>query len=64
MEGEFDEEYDALGRPTYGVMIAQLWPPHAFGAGLEDNPELIELNYGRRWNRLLTSPQEARKAWV
>jgi hypothetical protein len=39
----FDEERDAEGRPTYGVMMADL------DGG--DRPELLELNYGRRWNR-------------
>lgn len=39
----FDEERDAGGRPTYGAMIADL-----DGGG---RPELLELNYGRRWNR-------------
>jgi hypothetical protein len=39
----FDEERDAAGRPTYGAMIAQL-----DGRGWS---ELLELNYGRRWNR-------------
>ncbi len=42
----FDEETDSGGRPTYGVMIAHL-------AG-GPRPEILELNYGRRWNRLLT----------
>jgi hypothetical protein len=36
-------ELDGGGRPTYGVAFARLDP------GL---PYLIELNYGRRWNRL------------
>ncbi|MFG0330012.1 MAG: FG-GAP-like repeat-containing protein [Phycisphaerales bacterium] len=40
----FDPETDCAGRPTYGILIAQtLGSP---------TPELIELNYGRRWNRL------------
>ncbi|MHC4416931.1 MAG: CRTAC1 family protein, partial [Planctomycetota bacterium] len=39
-----DEDTDRGGRPTYGTMIAQLDE-----AG---RPELLELNYGRRWNRL------------
>lgn len=37
-------EEDGAGRPTYGVVVAQLEPD-----GL---PSLLELNYGRRWNRL------------
>ncbi|MHC4768969.1 MAG: CRTAC1 family protein, partial [Planctomycetota bacterium] len=46
-----DEETDLAGRPTYGAMIADL-----DGLG---RPELLELNYGRRWSRChlwLTSP--------
>jgi len=38
---------DAGGRPTYGVMIARLYQPEH-----HVRPMLIELNYGRRWNRL------------
>jgi hypothetical protein len=39
-----DTDNDAAGRPSYGVMIASL----------DDGPlpYLLELNYGRRWNRL------------
>lgn len=39
-----DGATDSGGRPTYGVAIAHL----------DDNPlpNLLELNYGRRWNRL------------
>lgn len=43
-----DEETDAGARPTYGVMIANLsgspWP------------DILEINYGRRANRLLAAP--------
>lgn len=39
-----DPAADGGGRPTYGVVIARL------GGGLL--PCLLELNYGRRWNRL------------
>lgn len=43
-DGEvFSEKYDAAGRPTYGAMIADI---NNDGRG-----ELLELNYGRRWNR-------------
>ncbi len=46
-----DPQTDVGGRPTYGAMIAQL----------DDGPlpQLLELNYGRRWNRLylLTPPR-------
>lgn len=41
------ERDDPYGRPTYGVMIASLLPGRASAP-----PQLIELNYGRRWNRL------------
>lgn len=40
----FDEAIDSAGRPTYGVIIAELLS--------DDAPQLLELNYGRRWNRL------------
>ncbi len=40
----FDVIADAGGRPTYGTMIADL--------NNNGKCELIELNYGRRWNRL------------
>lgn len=48
----FDEEAapqpDAGGRPTYGVLVA-----HVLGDGAPGNwPQILELNYGRRWNRL------------
>lgn len=44
LPAEFDAATDLGGRPTYGVMIARLRPK-----GL---PVIVELNYGRRWNRL------------
>lgn len=45
---EFDTEADAGGRPTYGVVVA-----HVLGDGAAGNwPQILELNYGRRWNRL------------
>jgi hypothetical protein len=43
LDQPFDDETDAAGRPTYGAMIADL--------NRGGRPELIELNYGRRWNR-------------
>ncbi|CAK9041031.1 UnbV_ASPIC domain-containing protein, partial [Durusdinium trenchii] len=44
----FDTEADAGGRPTYGVLVA-----HVLGDGAAGNwPQVLELNYGRRWNRL------------
>lgn len=42
----FDEDRDAGGRPTYGTMILS---PLSADRGVS----LLELNYGRRWNRLL-----------
>lgn len=45
---EFDPESDAGGRPTYGVMIVDLMGDAASG----NHPQILELNYGRRWNRL------------
>lgn len=40
----FTEDFDLGGRPTYGSMIAKFDTENPF-------PQLIELNYGRRWNR-------------
>ncbi len=45
----FDEENDAAGRPTYGLLAAFL-PELSAPLHL---PCLFEGNYGRRWNRLL-----------
>jgi hypothetical protein len=49
IDGEpFDADSDAGGRPTYGVLVA-----HVLGDGARGNwPQILELNYGRRWNRL------------
>ncbi len=41
---------DSDGRPTYGVLAARL----AALPGEPGRPDLIDLNYGRRWNRLWT----------
>ncbi len=41
---EFDSSTDLGGRPTYGMMIARLKPWM--------RASILELNYGRRWNRL------------
>lgn len=45
-----NDRKDLGGRPTYGAMMAELLPTPA------DSPlrlpEILELNYGRRWNRL------------
>lgn len=47
---EDDDPEDRGGRPTYGALIADLLPtPLGFSLPL---PEILELNYGRRWNRL------------
>ncbi len=51
-DAEFDEERDAGGRPIYGVMIASLLAPAEDPARLGAGPQLLELAYGRRWNRL------------
>jgi hypothetical protein len=71
---EFDEESDAAGRPTYGVMIAEVlqWaaragPGQLLGGFIDAHgenhpvppsrgPQLLELNYGRRANRLWSDP--------
>lgn len=45
-DAEFDEEHDLAGRPTYGVMVCSLIA--------DAGPQLLELDYGRRWNRLWT----------
>lgn len=51
---EFDDETDPAGRPTYGVMIAQLgFPAGGVAANTYAWSQLLDLNYGRRWNRLL-----------
>jgi len=47
-EVEFAPDVDGGGRPTYGVLVA-----HVLGDGAPGNwPQVLELNYGRRWNRL------------
>ncbi|GIW74013.1 MAG: hypothetical protein KatS3mg103_0535 [Phycisphaerales bacterium] len=53
----FDPQHDAGGRPTYGVVVAQLLG--SFGHA-DDRPEILELNYGRRWNRLWTADGDGR----
>lgn len=40
----FEEERDLGGRPSYGVMFV--------GLAEMPSPSLLELSYGRRWNRL------------
>ena len=48
---DVDHNWDGDGRPTYGALIADL------DGGFR--PELLELNYGRRWNRLWRWDSEA-----
>lgn len=52
----FDTESDAGGRPTYGVLVAQVLGDGAPGHA----PQILELNYGRRWNRLWMSDEQGR----
>lgn len=47
-DAAFEEDRDGAGRPTYGVLIADLLRRE----GEDRLPELLDLNYGRRWNRL------------
>lgn len=58
---EFDDERDAAGRPTYGAIIGHLvlrapHEPHKLHRAPQPDadrrPHLLELNYGRRANRL------------
>jgi len=46
----FDDEHDPGGRPTYGVRMIDLLA--------DGKPGLLDLNYGRRWNRYMR-PREA-----
>ncbi|MFO0829812.1 MAG: VCBS repeat-containing protein [Phycisphaerales bacterium] len=43
----FDEEHDLAGRPIYGALIAEV-----MSRTMHVPPQLVELAYGRRWNRL------------
>jgi ASPIC and UnbV/FG-GAP-like repeat len=43
------DDVDEAGRPTYGVLAAHLALPAE-----AKRPDLLDLNYGRRWNRLWT----------
>lgn len=52
----FDETSDAAGRPLYGAFIAELLDP-----SLAAPPQLLQLAYGRRWNRLYVRHGEA---WI
>lgn len=47
----FDDRTDPGGRPSYGVVIARLLPDGSYKTPL-GLPQLLDLNYGRRWNRL------------
>lgn len=52
-DAKFSEEKDEAGRPTYGVMIAQLFDSLVAGVhGAPNRPQLLELSYGRRANRV------------
>ncbi len=44
-DAKFDEDHDLSHRPTYGILFVRLQ------AG-PSGPGLLQLNYGRRWNRL------------
>lgn len=57
----FDEDTDSAGRPTYGVVIADLLRAHT-DDGEPGLPELLDLNYGRRWNRMWESASSAQDA--
>lgn len=46
-EREFDPATDPGGRPTFGTMII----PNPVARGDGDDAMLLELSYGRRWNR-------------
>lgn len=47
---EEDDAEDRGGRPTYGALFADLLPTPIGSSHVL--PEIVELNYGRRWNRL------------
>jgi len=53
-EHEFSREDDLAGRPTYGTMILN----NPVGEG----PMLLELSYGRRWNRAWV--QDEQDKWI
>jgi hypothetical protein len=50
----FEPEKDLGGRPSYGTMILE----NPLGAG----PMLLDLNYGRRWNRAWIQDREGK--WI
>ena len=47
----FNDETDPGGRPTYGVVIVACVPDSTRPSS-RGMPQLLDLNYGRRWNRL------------
>ena len=49
----YEEEKDLGGRPTYGLMILPRIEPAT------TRPALLELSYGRRWNRLWIQDDKA-----
>lgn len=64
-DAAFSEDRDEAGRPTYGVMIAELGVPTPSSTA---SASLLELNYGRRANRVWAQVErgegDARvKAW-
>lgn len=62
-EFAFDEEQDAGGRPTYGAMFVRL---DAAATRAGHAASILELNYGRRWNRLWVheAPGAHGQAWA
>ncbi|MDZ4831580.1 MAG: VCBS repeat-containing protein [Phycisphaerae bacterium] len=42
----FEDDHDIAGRPIYGALITELLPRE-----VSVPPQLVELAYGRRWNR-------------
>ena len=54
---------DLGGRPTYGVMIAWLFDEITNYPG-ERRPQLLELNYGRRANRLWSATGRVPTVWT
>lgn len=51
-----EPEADAGGRPTYGVLVGHVLD----GAASGNTPQILELNYGRRWNRLWVRGDDGR----
>jgi len=65
-DAEFDEEKDEAGRPTYGAVIANLGDVIGSGKAAIPLPQILELSYGRRANRLwcqLATKDGTGKTW-